>query len=254
MTKHAILGFLGALALFGCGGGGNGGGSSSDSKPRVAYVNASSDAGGLDFLLNRATEASALPYGTATDFATVSAKDYDVSIRPNGSSETIWSEAHTFDAGANAVDNVVIALGLRTPPSDTTQTPPVVENDKRLVLSFATVDRNLPVGNRARLLIVHALVRKAGFGTPAIDFRNPGNTPAVEVTGIGFGGTIVKDVDSGSQTFEARQSGTEQDFVNSKTFTLTAGGVYVALVSGVEGGTGSAAPDIRLIPIPTRAP
>lgn len=249
--KKLILSVLGAVALLGCGGGSGGGGSDS-TDPRIAYVNASPDAGPLDFYLNDSRKASSVPYGTATDFRAVANKDYDIAVRAADDAETLWSETKTFTPDD---DYVVLAVGLRTPPTDETQTPPVVENEKRLVIALGNVDRTAPTGNRARLVVVHAFVRKPGFGTPTIDFRNPGDTPVVNTQGIAFGVAAPIDVDSGTQTFQVRQNGTEQVFVE-REFTgasaLAAGSVYLAVVSGIEDGTGEAAPEIRLIKLPTR--
>ncbi len=239
--KRLILGVLGALALFGCGGGGGG----SSTKPaRVAYVNASPDAGNLDFLLDSDTKASAVSFGTATAFANVKPADYDASILATGNPEILWSEAKTFTANS---DNLVVAVGLANP--DTSQD---TEQDKRILFTFAGIDRSVPTGNRARLIIVHAFVRQVGFGTPAIDFKGPGDNPVVgaDSANIAFGGTRTIVVDSGAQTFQIRQNGTDQVFMEG-TFTLAPSSVYLALVSGFEGTAGATAPAIRLIPLPT---
>lgn len=246
--RKLIFGFMGALALAGCGGGGGNGGGGSSNKARIAYINASPDASILDFRMNNTVRGDDVPYGTATDFESLNPADYDVAVETPDNENVLWSEARTFAADT---DNVVVSVGLRTPPSDDTQTPPVVETPKRLVIAGTTINRSKPTGNRARLIILHALVRKAGFPTPAIDFRNPGDTPVVNQGGINYASQSTVDVDSGSQTFQVRQSGTEQVFVE-RTFTLAPGKVYYALVSGLEGGLGNLAPEIRLIDLPTR--
>lgn len=246
--KKLIIGFLGALALVGCGGGSGGGGNKGDTKARIAYVNASPDTGSLEFQLNGDTRAT-VPFGTASDFESVSPKDYDVSVRAPGADDTIWSEAHTFNRDT---DSIVVSVGLRTPFADNS-VPPVVENDKRLVLAFSGPNRTAPNGNVARLIVVHGFVRKAGFPTPAIDVQSPGDNPAVVVaTNVGFGAFAAKDVDAGAQTLVVRQNGTQQEFVPSTTYTLGAGKIYIALVSGIEGGAGGQAPAIRLIELPSR--
>jgi len=239
--KRLIFGVLGAFALFGCGGGGGGG---STAKPaHIAYVNASPDAGNLDFYSNGVSKASGVTFGTATAFSDVKAGDYDVSVTPAGGSEVLWSETETYTADE---DYVSVALGLRNP--DLTQD---TEREKRLVIALGNIDRTAPTGSRTRLLIVHTFVRKSGFSTPSIDFRNPEDPPVVNTTDIDFGATRSIDVDSGSQTFEVRQNGTDQVFAAATT-TLDAGSVYLALVSGQEDATGASAPTIRFVKLATR--
>lgn len=241
--KKTILTMLGALALFGCGGGGGNGGGGSSPSARVAYVNASPDASSLDFLRNGSTTATAVPYGTATAFGATDDGEGDFSTRATGESELLWSETFAPEASSSAL---VLAVGLRTPPTDDS-VPPVPETEKRLVLSFGAVDRTAPSSGHARLIVANALVRQGGFPTPAIDFRSPDTIPDVSVTNVAFGELSPQDVDSGVQTVEVRQTGTNQTFVASTDLTLEAGKVYLALVSGYEGTTGATAPTIRLI-------
>lgn len=237
--KRLMLGVLGVLALAGCGGGGGGGGSSSSTKARIAFVNASPDAGNVDFLLDGDEKANAVAYNGLTAFSDYSPSAYDVSTRTDGDTEILWSEQNDFNADQ---DSLVAAVGLKNPGT---------ELEKRLVLSFGTVDRTAPNGNKARLVIVHGFVRKVGFDTPSIDFRNPGNTPVVNSTNIAFGEMRSLDVDSGSQTFQIRQNGTEQVFIE-KTLNLAPGKIYLALISGQEDAAAPAAPDLQLVEIPAR--
>ena len=246
--KNGFLVLLGALALVGCGGGGGGNGSS-DRDARITYVNASPDSPSLDFALNGNVEASAVAYGTATAFKSTSAKDDDVALRAAGDSTDLWIESHTFSSDT---DGLVLAIGLTTPPTDDTVSPPASELDKRLILAYANVNRTAPVGNRARLIVVNGYVAAAGSNSPSIDFRNPTDPPTTNIQGLGFGGSSFLDLDSGTANYEVRQNGTDGVLVASTPLTLAPGNVYVALVSGLAGATGAAAPTIRLIPITTR--
>ena len=245
--KRTILTVLGALALFGCGGGGGGNGGRTSTEAKVAYVNASPDAPSLDFSRNGSVAKSAVAYGTATAFESAGATDADFSVRETGGVENLWSEANTF---ADGTSNLVVAVGLRTPPVDDTTTPPIPETIKRLVLSFGGVDRTAPNGGNARLILVNGLVRKAGFPTPPVDFRDLATPNLVAVNNLAFGAITSQDVAAGTQSFEVRQTGTSQVFVASTSLALQSGKVYLALVSGLEGATDPAlAPQIRLIPL-----
>ena len=244
--KRTILMVLGALALFGCGGGGgNGGGSSSEAK--VAYVNASPDSPSLDFTRNGAAAKSAVAYGAATSFERIGATDADFSVREAGGVEDLWSEATTFEKDTS---NLVVAVGLRTPSADDTTTPPTPELLKRLVLSFGEIDRSAPRTGNARLIVANALVRQAGFPTPAIDFRDGATPNLVALDNVAFGALATQEVAAGTQTIGVRQTGTSEVFVAPAPFALQSGKVYLALVSGLEGSPDPAlAPQIRLIPL-----
>jgi hypothetical protein len=236
--KRLIFGVLGAIALFGCGGGGGGNGSAN---ARVAYVNASPDSTNLAFDLNNDTKAATVPFGVATAFGSVKPGDYDVSIRPSTSAGILWSEAQTFASGK---DYLTMAVGLSNP--DLTQE---TEREKRLVVAVSTLDRTPPTGSRTRLVVVNAFVRKSGFSSSSIDFRTTETPPVINSTGIAFGSATTIDVDSGTQNFEVRQSGTDQVFTQG-TGVLDPGSVYVALVSGQEGAVDAAVPAIRFIKLP----
>jgi hypothetical protein len=236
--KRLILGVLGAMALFGCGGGGGGNGAGN---ARVAYINASPDSTNLAFDLNDDTKAASVPFGTATAFSSVKPGDYDVSIRPTSSAQILWSEAETLSAGQSYL---ALAIGLSNP--DFTQD---TEREKRVVISLDSVNRTAPTGSRARLVIVNAFVRKSGFASSSIDFRSTETPPVINSTGIDFGTANSIDVDSGAQTFEIRDTDSDQVFTQG-TATLDPGSVYVALVSGIEGSVDPSAPAIRFIKLP----
>ena len=238
--KKTLAYLFGALALFGCGGGGGGNGSSSDA--RVAYVNASPDAGDLAFSLNDTRKASGLGLGEVSSFGKVGDGSYDVSIGTEGDPETIASEQETF--GQNT-DSLVLALGLRTTTDD--------EREKRLQIAVGSVDREALTGNRARIVLVNALVRATDQDSTPVDFRNPVTSPAISAASIGYGEVRSIDIDSGTQSFEARQTGTEGALIASTPLTFAAGRVYLVLISGREGATDATiAPSFRVVELPTR--
>ena len=244
--NKTIFTVLGALALFGCGGGGGNGGGGSSSRTRVAYVNASPDAPRLDFLRDGSSAKSGVAYGEASEFSAVAATDADFSVRASDDAQDLWSETATFEADSS---NLVVAVGLRTPPTDDTVTPPAPNLLKRLVLSFGAVDRIAPPSGRARIIVLNALVRQAGFPTPPIDFRDPATPSAISAGNLAFGAFSVQNVNAGVQAVQVRQTNTSQIFATS-SLTLESGRVYLALVSGLEGAPDPAlAPQIRLIPL-----
>lgn len=244
--KKLIFGVLGALALVGCGGGGGGGGDNgSDSKARTVYVNLSTDSGSADFFLNDDLKGDAVPFGASTGFDSISARDYDVSLRAEGEAVPADDVAHTFPSDR---DSLVLAVGLKG----------YADPIQRLRLAFDTIDRTPPNGNVARLFVVDGYLGGAG-DPPQIDFRNPGTLPQTNQTGIAYGSVRSFTVDAGAQNFQVRQNGTEGVLIPAtggadafQSFTLGAGKIYLVLVTGSQNGTGAAAPTLRLVELPTR--
>ena len=242
--KHAVLLLVGALALFGCGGGGGGG--NGGSSTRVAFVNAVPDAGtsGLDFALNGRVSASGVALGAEPAFQNVAPATDDVAFRRTGERFDLVSEQRAFDANT---DNVVVAAGLLTPPNDN-QVPPAPQSLKAVQLFSTGLDRAVVTGNRARLIVLNAFLPTAEPPLVAIDVRNPEDllNTAQSVSNLAYGVFTAKEVNSGTFTYQARPTGTDQIFVPSTTVTLVPGGVYLVLVTGTEGGSGTQLPSIRV--------
>lgn len=228
-----------ALVLVGCGGSGGG---SLTPDPTLRYVNLVPDSTGLDFLVNSDTKASNLAYlDSSANFASLESRDYDYSFREHGTTEDLDITANT---PSKDKDYVVLAIGQKGYGS---------EPLKRARVVVINVDRKMPNGNKARLYVVHAYSRAAGFDTPQIDFRNPGDNPQFSANGIDFAGSQALTVDSGNMTFQVRRNGTEEVYVNDTVLALGAGKVYLAIVAGIEGEVGAKAPQIKLIELQTKS-
>ncbi len=213
--------------LAGCGGGG---GTSSGSNPTVYFVNASADAGLIDFLLNALFQETALDYlDTSTDFASIpfisdASGGYDMIIQENGTGTDLDAENRVFQKETHSV---IVALGLKTVA--------VGEELKRIRPITMSVDRHPPTGNKARLYIVHAFVRELGQATPQIKFQNAGNNPQFFTNGIEFGSAALLIVDSGTMDWWAKREDATADVIYAQaTVTLDPSSVYVVLVSGIE--------------------
>lgn len=216
-----------ALLLAGCGGGG---GTGTGPDPTVYFIDASVDAGLLDFLLNGTPRETGMAYlDTSTDFSDLAFLSddeggYDLVVQENGTGLDLDAENRVF---APDTHSVIVALGLKNFA--------VGEELKRLRMTVLTVDRNAPTGNKARLYIVHAFVREAGQATPQIKFQNAGTNPQFFTGGIDFGGTASIVVDSGTMDWWAKREDATGDVVYaSATQTLDPSSVYVVLVSGLE--------------------
>jgi len=234
LWKAGLLVFV-AVAAVACGGGGGGTGTT---KPRIGFLNASFDSTALTFKIDGDVKASALGYlGSSASFIEEKQDSYDLAVQEDGSGNPdLDSFVTNF---LNQKEYMVAAVGQENYGS---------EPLKRLRLVAPQIDLTLPNGNTSRIYFLHAFSRAAGFDTPAIDVRNPGDNPQYEVDAIDFGSTGTLTVDASTQTFVARRSGTESVYATS-TFTFVSGGIYIGVVCGIENGTGTQAPKIQFIKV-----
>jgi hypothetical protein len=232
------LALMASVLLFGCGGGG--GSSSGPSNPTVRYINSVPDSTALNFRINEQPAATKIPYlGSSPSFTAVSPNTYDFDVTENGQTVSLDAVALALAAGA---DYAVIALGEENFGT---------EFAKRARLLVQPVNRAAPNGTKARLIVVNAFNEATGVPTPSIDFTNPGNNPTFSLTGIVPGTGQELDIDAGSQEFIARQTGSQGSYVD-QTFNFASGGVYVMLVTGINGDNGAEAPAIDQIQLQTR--
>jgi hypothetical protein len=228
------LAALATMALAGCAG--NTAGGLAD--PDLFFFNGSPDGGSLDFFVDDSSLAAGFDFLEASvSFSKTSAEQRDLSVRQSGSSKEIDNVLATFFKGRHYL---ICALGLLDPAG---------ENEKRLRIVVADVNRARPAGNKARLIIFHGFHLQAGFQTPNIDFKSPGDNPQFLASDIPVGGFKVLTVDSRDQSFLASRSGKELDYVAKDVF-LEDGGIYAVFVLGVEGGAGSLAPRIEFVRLP----
>jgi hypothetical protein len=230
---------LAAAAIFAAGCGGNGGTTAQDNA-YVRFINASPDSTALNFFIDDTRLGTNVAYlGTSPSFARVDAGERDATVLEQGGTQEL--AAIVIDL-AKDEQNIVTAIGLRDFGT---------ENEKRLRLVPFGVNRTAPTGNKSQLYIIHAFMKPAGQDTPNLDFRNPGNNPQFQLTGIAFGTTRELLVDSGPQTFTARFSGGEQEYM-TETLQLAPGSIHFVVLSGIEGGVGAQAPKMQLFTIPPK--
>ncbi|MBS1716230.1 MAG: DUF4397 domain-containing protein [Armatimonadetes bacterium] len=224
---------FGFLAI-GCGGGGS---DPSLPDPRVYFVNCSPDAAALNLRLDDDIKAVGDTFLTVAPKTTVLAGERDVVINENGN--PFEHDAHTTKFDGNT-DWVIAAIGKETFGT---------EYSKRIrTVAFKVNLSDPPSATKARLVVLHAYQRQAGFETPGVDFQSPGNNPLYSVTGLNFGDQKSIDVDPGLQDFQVRRTGTENVLIEQST-TLSGGKVYLVVCGGIEGAVGGAAPIIKFIPL-----
>lgn len=229
----AALGLVSLLA--GCGGGG-----SLINQPdgQIRLFNASPDST-LDFRIDDVNERAGVAYlGNSPAFRTIAFRadtdgGYDMSVIVPGTEREVRSEQFF----ARDQSYLWVAFGLATPDNV----------DKRLDHTFIPISREAPIGNKARLIIFNALNSGPGFESNAVNFQsfnpsdpNSGDNPQFIRGSLGYGsfdqsGNLM-DIDSGTLTFQARQTGSDAAVIFAqKTFTFESGKIYFALVSGVVG-------------------
>ena len=230
---------IGSLA--GCGGGGAG---TNLPDPLVRFVNSSPDSNPEDFFINTDKEAAALAYLSSS--ADISSKkgDHDISVQDSTNQTVLDDVAFTLAQDKKYLD---ITIGLENYGT---------ENLKRLQEVVFTYDKSTPNGNQARLFVMHAYNRAVGFETPNIDFQGgqvgsyDPNNPQFSAPNLSYAASspFTLLVDSGvSLIFQARRAGTENVLASDPGTTFDAGGIYLVLVSGIEGGAGPQAPTVKYI-------
>lgn len=229
-------------ALSGCGGGG---GSSNLPDPIIRFINSSPDANPIDFFINSDNKAPAIGYLGDSGEVTTKNGDKDVSAEDSTTQDVLDSIAFTFERDKKYVG---MTLGLENFGT---------ENEKRLRVLAFSFDKNPPNGSKARLLVIHGYMRETGFQTPSIDFQGGDvgtydpNNPQFSVTNLGFGADPTElEVDAGVPLiFQARRAGTENVVASDANTTFDDGGIYLAIVTGIENGAGASAPQVKYIKI-----
>ena len=232
--KAGLCVFL-AASLTACGGGGGGGRTAS--KPRIRFVNASPDSTALTYSIDGSVEASAIPYlGLSDKFKDKDPDSYDLSVREDAGSEDLDAVVGSF---SNEKEYLITTVGLEAYGAE-----PV----KRARIVSPEIDLTVPNGTKSRIYVLHGFLRATGFDTPNIDLRNPGDNPQYKVENIDFGSIGTLTIDATTQTCVARRTGTESVYA-TQTFTFDAGGIYLAIVGGIEGGSAPLDPKITFIKI-----
>jgi len=238
VTLVAALLFMG---LSGCGGGGGG---FVDSDPRVFFLNASTDAGAVDFLVDDAKKAPGLDFmGKSADWVQLgtlasTTGGYDIAAAPSAGGLEYDRVAQLLAGNSSTVFALV---GERT-PSDS-------DPSKILRLVSFTLNRVQPTTGKSRLVIFNAFNRSAGQGTPSIILKNPGDNPQFQSGAINPGESTTLEIDAGTFTWDAKRSDAEAVYATA-TATVESGKLYLVVVAGTEGDADATKqPKITFVPL-----
>lgn len=226
-----VLGAIvaGSALVAGCGGETSG---STGKDAELFVVNASPDTAPLAYFFNDQQYGGNLSPKTVSPVFKLPSLDpdaggYDVSLEdPNRANQ--WDiQQLTFNKDSSTI---LAAVGLRNPSAETL---------KKLRYVSITPNRIAPIGNKARLIILHAFVRKAGFGTPKLALQNDKDNPLFQSSTMNFGDSTVMEVDSGTFSganhWIVKDPDNDKVYIENPGFTLKPATIYLVLVSGLEG-------------------
>ncbi len=148
------------VLITGCGGGG--------SQTRFRLMNAVPDESNLDVLVNSASVATNVAYGTSNGYQSVKSGSQQVVIEPSGTSTALLTESITFSSGT---DTTIVASNFSS-------------NISALVL---TDDNSAPASGDFKLRIVNCA---PGLGPADVYIVAPGtdlNTVSPTLSNLGFG-------------------------------------------------------------------
>jgi hypothetical protein len=241
-TKLWLLGIC-ALVAFGCGGSGNE--SLTVPDPVVRVINASPDSTALDFKYQTdkvVQVGERIPYlGSSADFISLEPNDYDVIVVEAGNPLTEASEAFDLHKDTSVL---TVALGLVFPNE---------KLEKRLRTLNFTFDRTKPNGDVARIIVINAMNSSEEFSENlAVDLRNPGDTPLINVANIEFGAQKTETIDAGTHNLVVRLADSELEITTPKDITFEAGKIYAVVLSGIQDSTGVTEPKITLIELQSK--
>jgi hypothetical protein len=223
---------IAAATMLACGGSGGG----TPLRTYVKFVNCAPDSSaGIDFLVNGVVVNTSAYLGDSA-IQSRTPDDVDLSIRSVGSTEELDTIAQLFEADATYL---VLATGL---------TSFSTEFSKRAIVAPVRIDRSRPSGNKARVIVVNALVGEADFPDPVIDFQD-GNLPRFPFSDLNFGTHQSQVLDADSYAYEARFDNSDLAYA-TRTISFEAGKVYLVIIGGRVEATGSQAPQISVSELP----
>jgi|SRR5688572_19277695 len=227
------------LVLVGCGGGG-----SEDDKFFYRFSNAVPLlANGVDFLVDKKIEATAVQYDASTDYVETDIEKNNVffDVMDNATGEFLDSIVWEKEDEQNLH---LFAVGIKNGP--VTLQPPAQ-------IAPVLVNRTTPQGN-VRIVFVHGYCRKSGTQTPNVDLLRSGQIQPV-IADLPFADSQTFVLPAGTFTLTARYAGLiSGEFLISDPIDFVAGRIYIVLLEGVEDAATPFNPKFRIFEEPIRDP
>jgi hypothetical protein len=188
------------------------GGMSEDVALRVAHL--SPDAPNVDVLVDGSAVLEDVPFGAVSDYLSLSAGSYQVTIQAAGDSSTV-----VFDQSLDLQPGAYTAAAVGELADD-------AENG--FAVQLLTDDTSAPADDTARIRLVHA-----SPDAPAVDVTVQ-STGDVLVDGAAFGDAATVEVPAGSYTLEVRGDtmSNDGDVVSTFDVTVEGGTAYTAFAQG----------------------
>ena len=191
---------------------GDGGMSQEDVALRVAHL--SPDAPNVDVLVDGSAVLEDVPFGAVSDYLSLSAGSYQVTIQAAGDASTV-----VFDQSLDLQPGAYTAAAIGELDS---------EAENAFSVQLLTDDTSAPADDTARLRVVHAAP-----DAPAVDIT-VASSGDVLVDGAAFGDAATVEVPAGSYTLEVRGDtmSNDGDVVTTFDVTVEGGRAYTAFAQG----------------------
>ena len=198
----------------------------SQQEGRVRAIHAIGNAPAVDVLADGAVAASALTFGNASGYASLSAGAHTVTVRATGQTTALLTAAPTVVANTDYTFVAAGRLGATTGP-----TP-------RLI---AITDAAAPPAGQASIRVVHASPAAGNVDVYATSPTADIATATPVLTNVAFGAVAAPlDVAAGTYRFRVTPTGTKIVAIDVNDVAVTAG-KYVAVAVGDNApGTGAA--------------
>ena len=201
----------------GAGGGGivqSGGGMDSMDGVSLRVAHLSPDAPNVDVLVDGSAVLEDVPFGAVSDYLSLSAGSYQVSIQAAGDPDTV-----VFDQSLDLQPGAYTAAAVGELDS---------EAENGFAVELLTDDTSAPADDTARIRLLHA-----SPDAPAVDVTVE-SSGDVLVDGAAFGDTATVEVPAGSYTLEVRgdTESNDGDVVTTFDVTVEGGRAYTAVAQG----------------------
>ena len=178
----------------------------------VAFYHASPDAPDFDIIIdNQRANSQPFKYNNYSNYLTFNTGSTKIKFTPVNAANAYIDSTLTFKE-----DKLYSLFAINR-----------LQNIELLVIQDSVMT---PATGKAGLRVIHL-----SPDAPAIDVATTGNSSTTVATNLNFkGNTLFKDVTTGIQTFQVKQTGTNEVLLNVPDLTLESGKTYTLLLRGFK--------------------